>query len=85
MAMLEITATTGRTTITSCASMVSAIKNSASVAIKVSLTISLMDVVSLYCMTGITSPGFIDHVFWRYAQENIERQKPITEMTASDG
>jgi hypothetical protein len=36
-------------------------------------------------MTGITSPGFIDQVFWRYAQENIERQKPITEMTASDG
>ena len=83
--MPEITATTGRTTITSCASMVSAMKNSASVAMTVSLTISRIDVVSLNCMTGNTSPGFIDHVSWKYAQENIERQKTITEMIASDG
>ena len=84
--MPEITATTGRTTITSCASMVSAMKNSASVAMTVSLTISRIDVGSLYCMAGITPPrGLIDQLSWKYAQENIERQKTITEMIASDG
>lgn len=83
--MPEMTATAGRRTISSCASKVSATKNSASVAMRVSRTISRTDVVSLYCMTGTTSPGLMDHVSWKYAQEKIERQKTIMEMTASDG
>jgi len=83
--MPEITATAGRRTMSSCASRVSAMKNSASVAMKVSLTISLMDVVALYCMTLLSSPGFTDQVSWKYAQEKIEIRKRITEMIASDG
>lgn len=59
-------------------------KNSASVAMKVSLTISLMDVVALYCMTLLSS-GFMDQVSWKYAQEKIETKKRINEMIASDG
>lgn len=81
--MPEITATAGRTTISSGARTGSAMKSSANAAMKVSLTISLE--VSLYCTTPLSSPGFTDQVSWKDAQENIDIQKRITEMTASDG
>jgi len=76
---------TGWTKSTSCENTVSAIKNSASVPMKVNLTISLMDEIARCSMTVFTAQGFAFQASWKYAQENIERQKPITEMTESSG
>jgi hypothetical protein len=60
-------------------------KNNASVPMKVNLTISLMDEIARCSMTVITAPGLTFQASWKYAQENIERQIPITEMTESNG
>ncbi len=57
--------TTGWTKRVSCANTVSAIKNSASVPMKVNRMISLMDEIALWSMTAITAQDFTDQVSWR--------------------
>jgi hypothetical protein len=62
MAMLEMArTTTGWKKNTSCASTISAMKNSTSVPMTVNPTISQMDEITLCCMTVITVQGATVH------------------------